>query len=1152
MLNGEPLGFRLHTMLMNIKVEIPYLQVILDTLMPPMVPNKWASTPPLQDRPLVDLGRAACWMECSESKSKNISVSVNGLQTRDGQEPSPTLERPSPPGLVQEPRLHTMLMAIKVEIPYLQVILDTLMPPMVPNKWASTPPLQDRPLVDLGRAACWMERSESKSKNISVSVNGLQTRDGQEPSPTLEPLGFRFHTMLMAIKVEIPYLRVILDTLMPPMVPNKWASTPPLQYRPLVDLGRAACWMELSESKSKNISVSVNGLQTRDDQEPSPTLEPPSPPGLVQEPRLHTMLMAIKVEIPYLQVILDTLMPPMVPNKWASTPPLQDRPLVDLGRAACWMELSESKSKNISVSVNGLQTRDGQEPSPTLEPLGFRFHTMLMAIKVEIPYLRVILDTLMPPMVPNKWASTPPLQYRPLVDLGRAACWMELSESKSKNISVSVNRLQTRDDQEPSPTLEPPSPPGLVQEPRLHTMLMAIKVEIPYLQVILDTLMPPMVPNKWASTPPLQDRPLVDLGRAACWMELSESKSKNISVSVNGLQTRDDQEPSPTLEPLGFRFHTMLMAIKVEIPYLQVILDTLMPPMVPKKWASTPPLPGRPLVDLGRAACWVEVRKTTAKTAKTLNRLRIREAQEPLSNPVVAQQEPLLTIGVVHQESRSPSVVQQEPTSPSVVQQEPTSPRVVQQEPTSPSVVQQEPTSPGVIQQEPTSPSVVQQEPTSPSVVQQEPTSPSVVQQEPTSPSVVQQEPTSPSVVQQEPTSPSVVQQEPTSPGVIQQEPTSPSVVQQEPTSPSVVQQEPTSPSVEPLPSPIVVHQEPLLMPHTVQEPPSKPVVDQPQTRPYWMCGMNSNQQMRTKMALIHPPSGRLSQAPPRNSSHIWRWDLGIQENGISMLNSFFERLIALITRSKPHHQQIRDPHIYFIVGSFLSDTMTQKHLAPEPLTHVTQEPLTQVTLEPLNQVTQQPQTQVTEEPLVWLIQEPLTQGPVNQVTQEPQTQVTQEPLVWLIQEPLTQGPLTQGPLNQVSQEPQTQGPLNQVTQEHQTQEPLTQGPLNQVTQEHQTQEPLTQGPLNQVTQVTQEPLNHVTVVHLAQKPVNLEALAQENQEMEPLAWIEGRGLQGSWSVLFSAWLLGTWCLHETLKRLRKAPKKALRSRSKRKYRKTH
>ncbi|KAJ7993363.1 hypothetical protein DPEC_G00271640 [Dallia pectoralis] len=586
------------------------------------------------------------------------------------------------------------------------------------------------------------------------------------------------------------------------------------------------------------------------------------------------------------------------------------------------------------------------------------------------------------------------------------------------------------------------------------------------------------------------------------------------------------QEPSPTLEPpsplglvqepLGFRFLTMLKAIKVEIPYLQVILDTLMPPMVPKKWASTPPLQGRPLVNLGHEACWVEVRKTTAKSTNSLNRLRIREAQEPLSNTVVAQQEPLLTNGVV----------QQEPTSPLVVHQEPTSPRVVLQEPTSPIGVLHEPTSPFGVHQEPTSPRVVHQEPTSPRVVLQEPTSPIGVLHEPTSPFGVHQEPTSPSVVQQEPASPSLVHQEPTSP--------------------IWVHQEPTSPSVEPLPSPIVAHQEPLLKPNTIQEPPSKPVVDQPPTRPYWMCGMNNNQQMRTKMALIYPPSGRQSQAPPRNSSHIWHWDLGIQENGISMLDSFFERLIALITRSKPHYEQSRDPHMFTIVGSLLSNATTKNHLAPEPLTQVTQEPLnqepqTQVTQEPQTQVTQEPLTQVTQEPLVWLVkepqtqepltqgpvnQEPLTQGPVNQVTQEPLTQVTQEPVVWLIKKPQTQEPqtlVTQEALFWLIQEPQALEPLNQVTQEHQTQEPLLHGPLT-----------------------------HVTVVPLAQKPVNLEALAQENQEMEPLAWIKGRGLQVSWSFLLSAWLLGTWCLHGTLKRLRKAPKKALRCRSKRKYRKYH
>ncbi|KAJ7993362.1 hypothetical protein DPEC_G00271630, partial [Dallia pectoralis] len=442
-----------------------------------------------------------------------------------------------------------------------------------------------------------------------------------------------FGSMLMVTKVEESCFHDFIDILKPPMVLKQWASTPPLPGRPLASLGHAACWVELSESKSKNIRVSVDRLQTRYDQEPSPTLEPPSPPGLVQEPlgyRFLTMLKAIKVEIPYLQVILDTLMPPMVPKQWASTPPLPGRPLASLGHAACWVELSESKSKNIRGSVDRLQTKYDQEPSPTLEPpsppglvqepLGYRFLTMLKAIKVEIPYLQVILDTLMPPMVPKQWASTPPLPGRPLASLGHAACWVELSENKSKNIRVSVDRLQTRYDQEPSPTLEPPSPPGLVQEPlgyRFLTMLKAIKVEIPYLQVILDTLMPPMVPKQWASTPPLPGRPLASLGHAACWVELSESKSKNIRVSVDRLQTRYGQEPSQTLEPpsppglvlepLGFRFLTMLKAIKVEIPYLQVILDTLMPPMVPRKWASTPPLPGRPLASLGHAACWVEL-----------------------------------------------------------------------------------------------------------------------------------------------------------------------------------------------------------------------------------------------------------------------------------------------------------------------------------------------------------------------------------------------------------------------------------------------------------------------------------------------------------------------------------------------------------------
>ncbi|KAJ8001189.1 hypothetical protein DPEC_G00188710 [Dallia pectoralis] len=122
------------------------------------------------------------------------------------------------------------------------------------------------------------------------------------------------------------------------------------------------------------------------------------------------------------------------------------------------------------------------------------------------------------------------------------------------------------------------------------------------------------------SSPPLQGDVFTHLGHAI--VELSESTSKNTTRSVKRQRTREaqktyltgTQEPLPTSVvsqhaalsprlvvqgPLGFRYLTMVTAIKLEDPYRHDTQDTLMPPMVPEHRASIPPLEGDVLTHQG-------------------------------------------------------------------------------------------------------------------------------------------------------------------------------------------------------------------------------------------------------------------------------------------------------------------------------------------------------------------------------------------------------------------------------------------------------------------------------------------------------------------------------------------------------------------------
>ncbi|XP_028972759.2 proline-rich protein 36 isoform X2 [Esox lucius] len=846
--------------------------------------------------------------------------------------------------------------------------------------------------------------------------------------------------------------------------------------------------------------------------------------------------------IPYHPDFLDVLMPPMVPKQWASTPPLQGRPLANLGKAVSWVVLPETTKKTPARPLSCQRTREAQEmyqtgaPEPLLtpvdaqqkprsppsvfqEPLVQRFLTMLTDIKYKIPYLLDFLDFLMPPMVPKQWASTPPLQGRPLTNLGKAVSWVVLPETTAKTPARPLNCQMTREAQEmyqtgdPGPLLtlvdakqKPHSPPSVFQEPliqRFLTMLTDIKYQIPYLPDFLDFLMPPMVPKQWASTPPLQGRPLANLGKAVCWVEFPKTTAKTPARPLNCQKTREAQEmyqtgdPGPLLtlvdakqkphsppsvfqEPLIQRFLTMLTDIKYQIPYLPDFLDFLMPPMVPKQWASTPPLQGRPLANLGKAVCWVEFPKTTAKTpARPLNCQRTREAQETYETPVVVHQEPLPPPTEVKDSLPTPSVVHQEPLPP---------PTEVKDSLPTPSVVNQEPLPP-------------------PTVVKDSLPILSVVHQESLPP---------PTVVMDSLPILSVVHQEPLPP-------------------PTVVQDSLSTLQQEPVPTPSVVH---------------------PQTRPHWMCRMNNTRQVRTRVALIYPQAGTLSQAPPRNWYNIWFQDLGIQEDIISMLKRFSKRLIALTTGIKLHHGRNREPLVgnesmiqdWFPtdiltkkdseLGSLFADTLeavnlpqpTQEHLAQEPLIQVIQESLIQ---EPQIQVIQEPLIQLIQEPLIQLIQEPLIQ-----LIQEPLIQLIHEPLIQLIHEPLIQEPLTQvtqEPLTQVTHIPLAQEPMDwePLAQEPQKIEPLTPDPL---ALEPAEKEPLPQNPLDMET-LTQEPLT--------MEPLTQEALDMGRLPQEPWAWMEGSGWKVSWSFLVGTYLLWTFCRRRKiiLRRPVKASMKALQRR---------